>query len=80
MIDQFVSDLPAIDKEFVFVTHAEADKSLQYAISLLNDANIEGIENVYETRAGCVIASHCGRGTIGILYLMKEDIKIEDED
>ena len=29
------------------------------------------IENLYETTAGCVISSHCGEGTIGILYITK---------
>ena len=24
------------------------------------------------TEAGCVISSHCGRGTIGILYILKD--------
>ena len=28
--------------------------------------------NIYTTLAGCVISSHCGRGTIGILYMVKE--------
>ena len=32
------------------------------------------IENLYETVAGCVIGSHCGRNTIGILYIMKDEI------
>jgi len=32
------------------------------------------IKNLYHTEAGCVIASHCGEGTIGILYLVNEDV------
>ena len=29
-------------------------------------------EDIIETVAGTVIASHCGPGTIGILYMVKE--------
>ncbi|MFR7881116.1 MAG: hypothetical protein ACLU5J_06335 [Christensenellales bacterium] len=29
---------------------------------------------MYETVAGCVIGSHCGKNTIGILYIMKDEI------
>ena len=37
------------------------------------------IENIYETVAGCVIGAHCGRNTIGILYIMKdEEVKKEE--
>ncbi|HHU28079.1 TPA: fatty acid-binding protein DegV, partial [bacterium] len=27
------------------------------------------VDNIYLTSAGCVISSHCGKGTIGILYI-----------
>ena len=32
-------------------------------------------KHVYTTRAGAVISSHCGPGTIGVLYLMKPEKK-----
>ena len=28
-----------------------------------------GFKNIYETRAGGTITSHCGKGTIGILFI-----------
>ena len=30
------------------------------------------IENVHETSAGCVIGTHCGPRTIGILYIKEK--------
>ena len=30
------------------------------------------VENLYISEAGCVISSHCGSGTIGILYIVNE--------
>ena len=37
----------------------------------LNKAGFE-IENLYETSAGCVIGTHCGPRTIGILYIKEK--------
>ena len=46
-----------------------ADEDAKYLKETLNelipDANVE------VTDAGCVISSHCGKGTIGILYILK---------
>ena len=28
-----------------------------------------GFEKVYETCAGCTVSSHCGKNTLGILYI-----------
>ena len=30
------------------------------------------LENLHITEAGCVISSHCGPKTIGILYILKK--------
>ena len=34
-------------------------------------SKVVGQDHVYITRAGCVISSHCGPGTIGVLYIKK---------
>ena len=51
------------------VTHTYADEEANYLKETLNelipDAHVE------ITDAGCVISSHCGKGTIGILYILK---------
>ncbi|MBN2504673.1 MAG: DegV family protein [Bacilli bacterium] len=58
-----------IDPDFMMITHSLADESARFIESEL-DGKIS-VENMYETNAGCVISSHCGRGTIGILYVLK---------
>lgn len=79
MFNQFLNDLPNIDPEFVFITHSSADKSAKYLFELLKaNGVVEKIEHIYETEAGCVISSHCGEGTIGILYLMNQDVNTND--
>ena len=72
MIDEFLELFPNIDKDTVFITHSQGDKYAAYIKSKIKDVTPE-IENLYETYAGCVISSHCGEGTIGILYTMKDD-------
>ncbi len=69
MIDEFKEMRHMIDDEFVMITHSLAPESCDYIKNNLQDDN--RIQNLYETDAGCVISSHCGKGTIGILYIMK---------
>ena len=60
---------------FVFITETAADKSYRYLAEKIEELpERKLIKNLYHTEAGCVIASHCGEGTIGILYLVNEDV------
>lgn len=70
MLDQIFNDKEKLDPEFVMVTHSEADEAAEYLKSEM-ESNLT-INTLYTTEAGCVISSHCGRGTIGILYITKE--------
>lgn len=55
---------PDLDK--VFITYTTATPEM---INEAKEAVLEaGFKNVYETHAGCTIASHCGANTLGILY------------
>ncbi len=69
LIHEFISNREYIDNEFVMSTHSLAHDSYLYIEDKLKDQT--EIENLIETDAGCVISSHCGKGTIGILYIMK---------
>lgn len=55
---------PDLDKVFITYTTATEDM-LSAARTALESA---GFKNIYETRAGGTIASHCGANTLGILY------------
>ncbi len=68
MIDEAVHMKEQIDPEFLMITHSLASTTSMVKKEV-ND-HFE-IENMYETNAGCVISTHCGAGTIGILYIMK---------
>ena len=54
------------DLNNVFITYTTATEEMVAAArEALNEA---GFKNIYETRAGGTIASHCGGNTLGILY------------
>lgn len=58
-----------LDTEFVFITHSIAPK---YAIYIREKVTERvQVEHLIESFAGSVISTHCGPGTIGILYLEK---------
>lgn len=58
------------DEEVVFITHSGTTQEIiddVYAyVSGLNK-----FKNIYITRAGCVVSSHCGAGTLGVLFISK---------
>ena len=70
MVQDYINNVENIDDEFIFVTHSEADDSKNFILNLLEPLK-EKIKNLYITKAGCVISSHCGQGCIGILYIEK---------
>ena len=56
-----------IRRDKVFITHANADEAVVEAVK----AKVEELgifDNVYVTKAGSTINSHCGRGTLGVLF------------
>lgn len=63
-----------VDTKYVFITHSLNHKGFLYMKEQLELNNVK-LENLYEGFAGSVISSHCGAGTIGILYQVKELIK-----
>ncbi|NLM96278.1 MAG: DegV family protein, partial [Halanaerobiaceae bacterium] len=61
------TDLDNIDTSRIFITHSMEDKGAEYLSEQLK--NKIGLENVIVANAGNVISSHCGPGTIGVLYI-----------
>lgn len=59
--------LKAADPTCVFITHSGCDQEVIDSVkSYLTELN--HFENIYVTRAGGVISSHCGPGTLGVLF------------
>lgn len=59
-----------VEEDCIFVTHAGLDpKFLEGCVEKVK--SIIPTANVHITRAGCTISSHCGRNTIGVLFVHK---------
>lgn len=69
LIEIFLEDLPNMDLSCVMVTHSLGHESCKYLKEKLAEHIDPSI--IMETDAGATISTHCGRGTIGILYAVK---------
>jgi len=71
-IKNYIADLkemyPNYDKTRCFVTHSCADEDL---VQLAKDLVKENFtfDEILETVAGSIITSHCGRNTLGVLFI-----------
>lgn len=62
-----------IDTSRVFVTHAGCDESIvNDIVNQVKDTAL--FDEVFVTRAGCTISSHCGANTLGVLFIRKSPI------
>lgn len=62
-----------IDTNRIFVTHAGCDEDIVNAV--VEQVKATGLfKEVFLTRAGCTISSHCGKDTLGILFVRKTPI------
>lgn len=70
MLEMIDKDKDNVDLDCIMITHSIADDSCEYLKNELSKRYDSKI--LMETHAGCVISSHCGEGTIGILYILNE--------
>ena len=67
-------DSEDIDLERVFITHSGCDAAVIESV-------VEAVKNtlpfkeVFITRAGCTISSHCGANTLGVLFVRKSPLQ-----
>ena len=57
-----------IDLDNIFITNSQAPESVEYLKSQLIQLFPES--SIKVSNAGCVISSHCGPGTVGVLYIL----------
>lgn len=67
-VEDIKQELALAKKEHVFITHSGCDAGL---IEVLKKEleELDHFKNIHVTQAGGVIASHCGPGTLGVLYV-----------
>lgn len=59
------------DKSCVFITHSGCSSDITEAVREYLES-LHHFDTVYITRAGGVISSHCGPGTLGVLFYLGE--------
>lgn len=75
MLEEFIEAVNQdnVDLENVMITHSLNEKQAIYMKEYV-ESRVK-VENLIISNAGCVISSHCGKGTIGILYILKDENK-----
>ena len=63
------TDLKQAKKERVFITHSGCNQETIDSVSEYLQ-NLKHFDEILITRAGGVISSHCGPGTLGVLYII----------
>ena len=67
-----LSDYSDIDLSRVFVTHAGCDEEIVNQVVEQVKATAP-FEELIISRAGCTVSAHCGRNTLGVLYIRKSE-------
>lgn len=62
------SELKNADKDRVFITHSGCEQEIIDEVYTYLE-NLHHFDEILITRAGGVISSHCGPGTLGVLYI-----------
>ena len=72
-VTEQIGDGSDIELDHVFVTHAGCDEEIyNRCVELVK--SLAPFKNVHLTRAGCTVSSHCGRNTLGVLFIRKHNI------
>ena len=77
VLEKYIADMLAnpsdIDDNLVFITHAGCDEAIVH--QCVEQVKKTGLfREVQVTRAGCTISSHCGRNTLGVLFVRKTPV------
>ena len=73
-VNERLANVNDIDTSRVFVTHAGSDPEIVDAV--VEQVKATGIfKEVFLTRAGCTVSSHCGANTLGVLFIRKSPIE-----
>ncbi len=70
-VEDTLARYPDVIKDEIFITHSGVsdDTAQQVRTALVQ----QGFRNIYTTIASCTISSHCGPGTLGILFMTESE-------
>ncbi len=67
-VNDLASDYRDYDKTRCFITHSSCEKETVDRVRA-QDQELFGFDEILETVAGCVVTSHCGKNTLGVLFI-----------
>ncbi len=69
-----IGDGSNIELDRVFITHAGCDDAIcNQCIEQVQE--LAAFKEVFFTRAACTVSSHCGRNTLGVLFIRKHTVQ-----
>ena len=73
-INDALADIENIEADRIFVTHAGCDEEICNAC--IEQVKATGyFKEIFFTRAGCTVSSHCGANTLGVLFIRKTPLE-----
>ena len=69
-----LSDYSDIELDRIFITHGGCDDEIVNAV-YESVKSIAPFKEVLVSRAGCTVSAHCGRNTLGILFIRKTPLQ-----
>ncbi len=74
-IEEIIGDGENVETDRVFVTHAGCEPQvIESCVEKVK--SLAPFKEIHVTRAGCTISSHCGRNTLGVLFIRKSPIEL----
>lgn len=67
-VNDLASEYRSYDRTRCFITHSSCEPEQVAAVKEQVKAAFD-FEEIYETVAGCVVTGHCGKGTLGVLFI-----------
>ncbi|MDE7452841.1 MAG: DegV family protein, partial [Clostridia bacterium] len=71
-LSAYVKDLaetyPNYDRARCFITHSNCEREVVEKVKAQVES-LFGFEEIIETTAGCVVTGHCGKNTLGVLFI-----------
>lgn len=67
-VEDMEEDLKKARPDMVFITHSGCERETVEAVRTYLEG-LHHFDRILETRAGSVISSHCGPGTLGVLFI-----------
>lgn len=67
-VNDLANEYKNYDKRRCFITHSSCEPEVVQKVREQVE-NLFGFDEVIETIAGCVVTSHCGKNTLGVLFI-----------